>query len=428
MVWTSPVLPKLKESSDKNPLGRVITPEEESWIGACLGLGATFGPFLWGFLADKIGRKYTMIALSIPFGTAYLVLAFAQTVELYYTGRFLAGISLGGLFMIAPLFCTEVAEDKIRGLLSSAQNISVTFSTVIAYAIGPYVSVLAFSLICFAFPLAFSILCFFFITETPYYLVKKDRYDEAEQALMKYRGLNSHMVQSELNLIKSTVHVSDKVSLREVFSSKGTMKGLIISMALMMFQQCSGINIILVNTQTIFEQTKSGIPPVTSSLLVGVVSLIFAIISVSLVDKFGRKLLFLISGVGMLISESLLGMYFYMMDNGNNVDDIYWLPIFSLLLYIGLYNIGFGPLPWVILAEVLPNNIKNKLSPFVSSFSWLLAFLMTKLYVNITESLHLYGAFWLFSGFNVFCILFCVFFVPETKGKSFQEIQALLNS
>lgn len=426
LTWTSPVFPKLAEKD--NPVGHITTDEENSWIGSLLTLGAVFGPFVWGFLADSIGRKYTLLVLSVPFSIAYIILAFGNSVVYYYVARFIAGISLGGLFIIIPMYIVEICDKKQRGMLSSAQNLFVTTSSVFAYAVGPYINILALTLICFSFTVTFIILGFFFLTETPYYLIKKKRYNEAEESMKKYKGSSdSNLIKDEIEQINTSINSDVEVSLREVFQSKSIRKGFLLSLALMLFQQFSGINVILFNTQTIFSDTKSSIPDDMSSLFVGITSLVFAIISNVLVDKLGRKILFIVSGIGMFVSDLLLGIYFYMMDNGNDVDSIFWLPILSLLMYIGFYNFAFGPLPWVVLAEVLPDNVKNKLSPFASSFCWILGFVITKFYSTLANSLHLYGAFWLFSGFNAFAALFSLFMLPETKGKTLQEIQLILS-
>lgn len=425
-TWTSPVFPKLTKPN--NPIGHIANDEETSWIGSLLPLGSVLGPFVWGYLADAVGRKYTLLLLNVPFTIAYIMLALAETVELYYAARFIAGFALSGLYIIVPMYFVEICDLKIRGILSSTLNLFVTLGTIFTYAVGPFFDIMPFTLICLVFPLIFFVLGFVFLVETPFYLLKQGKYNRARKSLMLYRGVHDDkIISEELERIEVIINEKNDVTFTEIVRSKNIRRGLFISLMLLMFQQCSGNNIILFNTETIFIKTKSSIPADMSSLLMGVTSFIFAFVSTALVDKLGRKILLVISGIGMFISELSMGVYFYLLENGKDVSDIYWLPILSLLTYMGSYNIGFGPLPWVILAEVLPDNIKNKLSPIGPTVCCLIAFILSKLYPNLTNLLHLYGTFWLFTTFNAFAIVFTLFVLPETKGKTFQEIQQILS-
>lgn len=427
LTWTSPVLPKLKDK-DQTPFTKPIDSEQDSWIGSSLPLGAVFGPYIWGYLSNKIGRKKTVLLMAIPFIVAYITLAFARTIELYYFSRFLSGISTGGVFIILPALVSEISEDAIRGALSSSLNTFVILGTILSYTIGPYVSLTAFNLISCVFPVLFCVLFFLIAEESPFYLIQAEKYNEAEKSLMLYRARSSHYVQIELNTIKATVNANEKASIKDIFRTQGNIKALFISLSLMFFQQFSGINIILINTQNIFEATGSSIPSDISAITIGIVALIASFAVPSVVDKWGRRVLFLISAIGMSVAESMLGAYFYLKDDKQDVESIFWLPIISLILYVFIYNLGFGPLPWTVLAEVFPENIKATASSYVSSFCWLLAFILSKVFNSMSDSIGIGGTFWVFTGFNVLAIIFVAFWLPETKGKSFLEIQKILNS
>lgn len=419
------MFPKLRK--EENPLGHVVTENEINWIGACFILGGIPGCFIWCYLADVIGRKYTMILMNILVGIANVILAYGQIIELYYLARLFAGISLGGMLIIVPVYCTEISETKMRGILSTSKSLAMTLATTFTFGIGPYLDIPIFTMICFVFPLIFFVFGFF-LTETPYYLIKKERYDEAEIALLKCRGeINVHVIQDELNVIKHVVNMYDDVSFKEVFQTKGTIKGLVISTALLTFQQCTGSTIIMFYIQTIFDETGSNIPSDISSTIVGVVAFIFALVALLLVDKFGRKVLLIVSSIGMFIAELLLGVYFYLLETTNEVKHIHWLPLLSLLLFVSFYDIGYASIPLTVTVEVLPQRIKNKLAAFISAYSWIIAFAIIRVYSLMLDSLHLYGELWLFSCFNGLAVLFTWFFLPETKGKTFKEIQDILN-
>ncbi|KAF5278492.1 hypothetical protein FQA39_LY05981 [Lamprigera yunnana] len=413
-----------------NPLGRVITADEESWIGSLMALGAAVGPIGAGFSAEKLGRKKTLLLLSgIPFVISYLMLAFAKTVVLYYVARFIAGFALGGVFTVLPNYISEISENSIRGAMSSSMNIFVVAGPLVAYAIGPYAPIMYFNIICAVLSAAFVVFFFIIVPESPYYLITIDDTPGATAALMRFRSTSEAVVSNELESIKSTVNeaTSNKASFIDIFKSRGLIKALIISLSLVGIQQFSGINSILFYTESIFAASGSSIPSKISPMIVGAVQVFASFLTPLMVDRLGRKFLLLISAVGMTVAEVPLGLYFYLKDNQHDVGAIFWLPVVCLVVYILFYNFGFGPLPWTMMAEIFPTNVKSLLSTVTASFCWLLGFLITKFFSTISAEIGMAGTFWLFSGFCVVAIVFVVTCVIETKGKSFREIQEILS-
>lgn len=150
-----------------------------------------------------------------------------------------------------------------------------------------------------------------------------------------------------------------------------------------------------------------------------------------LVERLGRKTLFIISESIMCLSLVGLGTFFYLKENHSTdpalIESLSWLPLVSLIVFIGAFGIGAGPVPWLMTGEVLPAKIKGPGTSITVFTNWLLAFVVTKSFVNIQEALTSAGAFWMFGGFCVIGTLFGLFFVPETKGKTQEEIQAFFN-
>lgn len=180
-------------------------------------------------------------------------------------------------------------------------------------------------------------------------------------------------------------------------------------------------------TSDIFASAGSSIDPNVSTIIVGTVQFVFTIVAASLVDRLGRKPLLILSDFGMSICLIVLGVFFYLKANNNNEtpDGIGWLPLVSLIVYMIMYNIGFNPLPWVMLSELTPNHIKGLAGGIGSSFCWGLAFIVTRTFPDLSAALTAQGCYWLFGGFSLAGTLFCFFVVPETKGKSLDEINAL---
>lgn len=431
LTWSSPVISKLNGEviTDDNPIGRYITKDEESWIGSLLTLGGGCGPYLSGFMSDLIGRKKTLLFCSgVPFFISFLILAFAENLVLYYIARFMGGLALGSVFCVLPNYVSEVSESHNRGSLGTSMNIFLTFGLFFSYVVGPFVTIMAFSLICAIFPAIFVIL-FSFFPESPYYLVRKKQFDEAEKSLRKLRLGTKEDIKRELEEIRDTVEqaLTNQGNFLDIFRSRGLIKALTISLSLVLFQQFSGINVVLFYTQTIFEATGSTLSSALSSIIIGGAQLIPSTITPFVADTAGRRPTLLFSCFGMIISEAPLGLYFYLQSQGQDVSSIFWLPVACLVVYIISFRVGFGPLPWTIMSELFPANVKAAACTATSSFCYLLAFFITRYFQNVTVYIGMGGGFWLFTGFCVLSAIFIWFYLPETKKKSFQEINAILN-
>lgn len=433
VTWTSPVLPKLSSNdTEDNPLGRPITSDEESWLGSLLPLGAAIGSLPFGILADKIGRRCTLLLLGIPHLTCYLILSFANEISLYYLARILTGISVGASYTVLPMYIGEIASKKNRGGLSSSLNIFITGGDLIPYAVGPFLPVRWFNVFLITFPVLFLVSCAVFSPETPYYRIIKKNEKSAEDILVRLRSKPAKRVQEELREIKESVERdgdNNFAGLIKALKESNVKKGVIISLTLVAFQQLSGITPILLYTETLFESTGSSLPAWQSSLILGAVQFVISFVAPAIVDRTGRKPLLLLSGFGMFVSEAALGTYLHLQDNTDiDLDGFSWLPIACLVVYIIVFNCGFGPLPYAIIAEVFPSNVKGAASSACSFTCWVLAFVVSLYFSDLGNWMGISGVFWLFSGFCFASVIFVVICVPETKGKSFQEIQAILAS
>lgn len=332
---------------------------------------------------------------------------------------------MGGVFTVLPMFVGEISEDSVRGALGSFMQLFITFGLLFSYGIGPFTTIAHFNFACVIAPILF-LVSFLNVPESPYYLIAVGDKTKAENALKKLRS--SENVEKELEVIKKTVEESlaNKASFFDIFKSRGLTKALIISLALVTFQQFSGINVILFYTQTIFEATGSSIPPEIATIIIGVVQIIGSLITPIFVDKKGKRFLLLISAVGMAISEIVLGVYFYLLERKVDLQPFFWLPVLSLIVYMLTYCFGFGPLPWAVMGELFPANVKSSASTVTASFCWILAFFITKFFANMVDLLGTSGSFWLFSVGCVAAGVFVYTFLPETSGKSLQEIQEIL--
>ena len=178
----------------------------------------------------------------------------------------------------------------------------------------------------------------------------------------------------------------------------------------------------------IFQAADTGIDKDLSTIIVGIFLVVATLAASNLVDRTGRKILLLISVIVMTITLTALGVFFYIRDNNpDQARDIGWLPITSLCIYIFAFALGFGPVPWLMLSEVLSKEINPVISPICGAFKWGLAFLITLTFSSISEAIGIGQTFWIFAGISLVGVFFTFFVIPETKGKSLAEIQRMLS-
>ncbi|KAJ8920263.1 hypothetical protein NQ315_011924 [Exocentrus adspersus] len=429
LSWTSPIYPKLySNNTNLNPLGRPITEDEDALLGSLLTIGAMLGPFPFGYVAEKFGRKPAVLSIAIPHVISYTTMAFSRHIYLYYFGRILGGLAMGGGYTVLPMYIAEVSRDANRGTMSQTLNIFWAVGNFLPYAVGPFISILYFNVMLAFIPLTFLVLFSIIGPETPYYLVKVNKIQKAKESLMLLRSRDEKAILEELNRIQSCLNQERKGNFIEVFKKRELRKALIICMVLIVAQEISGFCAITFYLQPIFEVAGTGLPSDISALVVGAAMLVSSFFAPCLIEKSGRKKLTTYSCFGMFISLTMLGAFFYIQNSssGLNTAPIFWLPIFSLILYIFSYNFGISSVPWTLCSELFPSNFKQFSSTSVASVCWMTSFLVTKYFNQMNAAMGMAGTFWLFAGTCFVSGIFSVLWVPETKGKSFSEIQEML--
>ncbi|CAO1330813.1 unnamed protein product [Diamesa serratosioi] len=429
--WTSPAIPKLTNESDlsDSPLSFVPSKEELSWIGSLVALGALFAPFVAGPLTDIIGRKWTLLSSSMFYFLSYVLLILTCNVPQMYVARLLQGFGVGFVMTAQTMYIGEISSDDCRGALGSFMQIGIVTGILYVYLIGPYVSFITYQYLCAIVPVVFAV-TFYFMPDSPHFYISKGRKAEAIKSLKYLRGKSTEGIQEELNQIQESVEESmkNKGSAADIFNNKGNLKALIISGGILAFQQLSGINVVLFYSQSIFEKTGSSMEPAISTIIVGIVQVLASCCTPLIVDRLGRKIILLVSAAGMAISLGFMGLYFLLDSQGSEiVDSISWLPIVSLICFVILYCVGFGPLPWAVMGEMFPANIKSVASSIGTSICWVIGFAVTKWFTALEDAIGSYGAFWLFGVFCVVAFIFTLTTVMETKGLSLQQIQDRLN-
>ncbi|XP_058977935.1 facilitated trehalose transporter Tret1 isoform X2 [Musca domestica] len=426
--WTSPVTPKLKtEDTSDSPLNAPIDSTDEAWISSIVALGALVAPFVAGPLADKIGRKWVLLSSSVFFVIAYVLMMIGGSVVVLLVARLIQGFGVGFVMTAQPMYVGEIATDSVRGATGSLMQLFIVSGILYVYAIGPYVSYQALQWCCIAVPIVFDV-CFFFMPESPYYLAGKGRKMEALKSLQFLRGQSADGAQDEMATIQAGVEESmaNKGSIADIIKNPGNRKALFISAGLLVFQQFSGINVVLFNSQSIFESANTGLDPAVATIIVGIVQVASSGLTPIIADRLGRKVILLTSAGIMTVGLAALGGFFYMKLVVGDTSSVLWLPVPALVVYNIVYCVGFGPLPWAVLGEMFPANVKSIASSIVASTCWICGFLVTYFYPAL-DAMGSYYAFWLFGIFCIVAFFFVLFIVMETKGLSLQEIQDRLN-
>lgn len=422
--WTSNISGDMKEGKYNNlPINDSVL----GWIGSFTTLGAMLMCFPIGIICDYLGRKITMLLLIIPFCIGWLLIIFANSVGMVYAGRFITGMAGGAFCVTAPLYTSEIAQKEVRGALGSYFQLFLTIGILFSYLLAKFVEIRVYNIVLAIIPLLFGVV-FVLQPETPVYLLKKHKENDARKVLKRLRGDN-YDVDAELKIMKATIESDAKLKIpfTQSIKKKATQKAFLISFGLMFFQQFSGINAVIFYTGDIFSAAGSTLDSQDATVIVGVIQVVATFVSSLIVDKFGRKILLLGSDFFMAISGILLGIYFTLQDrkltDTETINSISFLPILALSVFIVVFSLGFGPIPWMISAEVYPAEVKSSASSAAGTFNWFLAFLVTKFYIDVRSAVGGDVTFYIFSAISLIGTVFIYFCVPETKGKSLEQIQ-----
>ncbi|XP_060863974.1 facilitated trehalose transporter Tret1-like isoform X2 [Metopolophium dirhodum] len=425
LTWSSPTLVKL-ENGDT---GMKITSDQSSWVGSLVTLGAAIGPILAGVLLDRLGRKSTILLSMILSAISWITIGVVPGIMSLYVARVLAGIAVGIIFTAVPMYIAEIAEMRLRSSLGTLMQFFLVVGFLLEYIVGPYTSYLTLVIVSLATP----VLCFgmfVWMPDSPQsLLIRPGGEEKAMESLRWLRGNPQETALiKELEEIKKSVDEAkkQKSGFGELFSNRGNIKAVIISCAMVAWQQLSGINVVLLYSEKIFLKTGVELSASVSTIIVGAVMLVAAGLTPTLAKITTMRMLLYISAIGMAITDGTLGLFFYLQESGSDVSAIGWLPVTSLVLFIITYCLGFGPLPWAIMGEIFPTNLKSVASALTASFCWVLGFILTKLFSTVSDAIGIYSVFWIFAVCCIFALLFTAFLLPQTEGKTLQEIQDIL--
>ncbi|XP_071525088.1 facilitated trehalose transporter Tret1-like [Panulirus ornatus] len=410
--------------------GFYLGKEERSWFAGTMSIGALLGCMVAGYTIKTIGRKGTMLLSVIPLIIGWALIGLAQNLAMLLCGRILCGLCTGTTSLTVPTYTTEYASKDIRGTLGSGFQLFITLGVLYAYVLGTVVESWRWlSVVCGALGLVYLLLAVF-LRESPIYLLTKGEEEQARQSLQYFRG-KSYDIEKELQELKDSLRESSdaRLSLKDL-SSPCVLKPLLTILLLMFFQQLSGINAVVFNINAIFQDSGSSISEDASIIIIGAVQVLSTVASTFLIDRAGRKLLLSLSAGVMAISITCMGVFFYEKEQDEEwvVSTLGWLPLTSLMVFCISFCLGYGSVPWVMMGELFHPSVKAAASSMAATFNWTCVFIVTFTFESLQEAIHVYGAFWFFGGICMINFIFCLTIVPETKGRTLQEITASFDS
>ncbi|XP_035211572.1 facilitated trehalose transporter Tret1-2 homolog [Stegodyphus dumicola] len=399
-----------------------VTEDEISWIASLPSLTAAAGNILSGYASQKLGRKAVLMYVSTVYLTGWLMITYASSVEWIYAGRALTGFCSGVCNVAVPVYVLEIATTQTRGLLTSGFTIAAGLGILITMGLG---AVLRWSWL--AVSAAVIITCavclMYFVPESPAWLVSQSRSLAAEKALKKLRGKKSDYKTELREISESQAEQSDGSIRLQDICDPAFYKPLAIAVTLMFFQMFCGLNVFLTYTVEIFESSGSLISPSLGSVIFAVVFVLSSGVSSILMDRAGRRKLYITSGGCMILSLTVLGVFSLLAaEHKINTTSLGWIPDVCFISYIASYSMGFGPVPYVMIPELVPLHSRSTVMAVSCIVGAICAFATSKLYYSMKSVLGIYGVYWTYASFSFLGCVFCYFFMPETKGKPLNEI------
>ncbi len=396
---------------------------QEIVVSAVL-IGAVIGASVSGVLADKYGRRIMIILAAIIFGLGSIFTALTPDIITLIAGRIGIGIAIGIASFVVPLYIAEVAPANIRGALVSLNQLAITIGIVVSYLVDLYFATTGAWRWMLGVAVVPSIILgigMYFMPYSPRWLISKGWIDRARDVLEKIRTKDE--IDPEINEIRESLAIERESKWSDLLDPS-IRRALIIGVGLAMFQQLTGINTVIYYAPTIllFAGLESASVSILATAGIGVINVLLTVVAILLIDRIGRRPLLLFGIAGMVISLVILGLAFALPGLSGSLG---LLAVISLMLYVGSFAIGLGPVFWLMISEIYPLKIRGRAMSTATVVNWGMNLIVAITFLSLIQLLGTPGTFWLYAIIGILALLFVYFRVPETKGKSLEEIERL---
>lgn len=410
-------------------------PSLQGWGMSSALIGCVFGAAVAGGLSDKLGRKKILITSALLFTFSAIGTGFADRITTFIIYRFIGGLGIGLASTISPMYIAEISPAKMRGRFVSLNQLTIVIgilaAQIINYTIAEPVPLGATDQAIVeswngqmgwrwmfwteTFPAAFFLLLACFIPESPRWLLKSGKSERSLGVLTKIGGA-SYALAEKTNITNTLKNVTARIDFSTLFDKRVT-PIVLIGIVLAVFQQWCGINVVFNYAEEVFSAAGYGVTDILFNIVItGSVNLIFTLVALQTVDKWGRKKLMLFGALGLAVAYLLLGISYFFVVKG-------MLILVIVVTAIAIYAMSLAPVTWVVLSEIFPNRVRGTAMSIATTALWVACALLTFTFPFLNRNLNAYGTFWLYAIICVAGFMFIKIKLPETKGKSLEQVE-----
>jgi sugar porter (SP) family MFS transporter len=383
-------------------------------------LGCLLGAAAASMIGDRYGRRKSLVAAALLFAFSSIGAALASTVTIFAVARLIGGLAIGLASVLTPVYIAEISPSKNRGTLVSLNQLAIVIGILSAYLVNWRVARFGESswrwmLAVAALPSIAFLFGLLLIPESPRWLISIGDHNQGERVLARMFG--EEMAKEQVEAVEQAV-AGEEGSWREVLSPN-MRKRLAIGMLLALFSQITGINTVLYYGSIIVSEHFPGQSTsiaLIANVIIGTVNVLFTIVAMIFLDRWGRRAILMIASGGMAVALTLLVI-------GFNVGVSPLLMLASILLYVAFFALGMGPGPWLIISEIFPTKVRGRAASIATSTLWSGTLLVTFTFLTLVKILNLGGTFAIYGALSAFCCIFVWKMVPETKGRTLEQIQ-----
>lgn len=402
-----------------------LSAELTGWAASSLLVGCMAGALVGGPMGDRFGRKPSLIFCAVLFALSSLASALPNALGPFAWARFAGGVAIGAASMLSPLYIAEIAPEKIRGTLVALYQLAIVAGILVVFFVNLQIQRMGdetwntqvgwrWMFASLALPSVVFGVCMAVVPESPRWLMKMGRRNEARQVLERVGGPEN--AEREIAQIDAALR-EEQGRWKELFTT-GYRRALFIGILLAVFGQFSGINSIMYYAPEIFKAAGSGTDSAfAQTVIVGAVNVVFTFVAIWLVDRAGRKPLLIAGTLVQVVALVAVGVMFQIGQSGVGV-------LLCILLFVAAFAVAMGPIPWIVNSEIFPTKLRGRAMSVAIFCLWLADWIVTQTFPMLRESIGAAKTFWVYAFCSLLSTVFVLLMVPETKGRTLEEIEA----